>query len=526
MVNWDAQLPQVSVRRALGMAGAHETEMRAILAGRGFEAEFPGDVMREADAIYEQYKNGMEAGLPTEAPQERRRDMRTTLTFTIDPDDAKDFDDAISFKDLGDGQVEIGIHIADVSHFVRPGTSIGREAERRATSVYLVDRTIPMLPPQLSEDLCSLKPDVDRLTFSAIFTIRGTSITDRWFGRTIIRSGKRFTYDEADASLKDASLPLHQELSTVWNYAAFLRKKRLEYGAIMFDRDELKPVLSEQKEVVSFRRVVHTESHRLIEELMLLANREVATLVTKTLGKKNRVFLYRIHDVPNVEKLEELSVFLRAIGYQLTLSASGVQQKELNRMLASIKGTPEEDLIKTATIRSMARASYATKNIGHFGLSFQDYAHFTSPIRRYPDLLVHRTLTKILAGEPVTETPFQMEELAVHTSEREADAADAERSSVKLKQVEYFAKKIGEERRGVISGITEWGMFVEDKESGAEGMVRLMSLADDTYEYHPKKFSAIGSRTKKAYRLGDTVTVKIEAVDLTGRTIDLSMVQG
>ncbi len=518
VTNWESSPPQAVVRRALGMAGIHDTEMRAILAGRGFEAEFPGDVMRDADQLYEKLWDEEEIG--------KRRDMRGTLTFTIDPDDAKDFDDAISFKQTDDGTMEIGVHIADVSHFVRPGTALGREAERRATSVYLVDRTIPMLPPQLSEDLCSLRPDVDRLTFSAIFTVKGTSIVDRWFGRTIIRSQKRFTYNEADASLKDATLPLHAELNAVWTYASHLRAKRQEYGAVMFDRDELKPILNERKEVSGFRRTVHTESHQLIEELMLLANREVATLVTKVLGKKSRVFLYRIHDVPNVEKLEELSVFLRAIGYQLSLNATGVNQKELNRMLASIKSTPEQDLIKTATIRTMSRAAYATKNIGHFGLSFNDYAHFTSPIRRYPDLLVHRMLAKVLSGEKVDENPQVMEELAVHSSEREADAADAERTSVKLKQVEYFAKKIGEVRTGVISGITEWGMYLEDKESGTEGMVRLAALTGDTFEYHPKKFSAIGARTKKAYRLGDPIRFKIEAVSIADRTIDLSLVEG
>jgi ribonuclease R len=516
VTNWDSNPAQVTVRRALGMAGVHDTEIRAILAGRGFDADFPQDVIREADQLYEHPWD--------EAEIAKRRDMRSTLTFTIDPDDAKDFDDAISYKDLGDGTIEVGVHIADVSHFVRPGSALDRDAQKRATSVYLVDRTIPMLPPQLSEDLCSLKPDVDRLTFSAIFTIKGTAVIDRWFGRTIIHSTKRFTYDEADATLKDATLPLHTELNTIWKFASHLRKKRIEFGAVSFDRDEVKPVLNDKKEVVGFRRVTHTESHQLIEELMLMANREVAGLVTKVLGKKARVFLYRIHDVPNVEKLEELAVFLRAIGYTLTLTASGVEQKELNRMLASVKGTPEEDLIKTATVRTMTRAIYATKNIGHFGLSFKDYAHFTSPIRRYPDLLVHRMLAKVLNNEKVTESPEVMDQMAVHVSTREAEAADAERSSIKMKQVEYFAKKIGEVRYGVISGVTEWGIYCEDKESGAEGMVRLMSIPGDTFEYNPKKFAAVGVKTGKVLRLGDPVSFKIEKVDIRERTIDLSLV--
>jgi len=514
VTSWDHHPAEATIRRALGPAGVHDTEMRAILAGRGFDADFPADVIREADQLYEKLWDEEEIA--------RRRDMRDTLTLTIDPDDAKDFDDAISYKKNENGTVEIGIHIADVSHFVRPGTALGKEAEKRATSVYLVDRTIPMLPPQLSEDLCSLKPDIDRLTFSAVFTIEGTKIVDRWFGRTIIHSQKRFTYDQADQTLKDTALPYHEELRTLWAFASHLRNKRIEYGAVMFDNDEVKPVLNEKKEVVSFRRTKHTESHQLIEELMLLANREVATLVTKTLGTKNRVFLYRIHDLPNVEKLEELAVFLRAIGYQLTLHSKGVSQKELNRMLTSIKGAPEEQLIKSATVRSMSRASYATKNIGHFGLSFKDYAHFTSPIRRFPDLLVHRTLATILKNEPVTDSPQTMEELAIHASTREAEAADAERTSIKLKQVEYFAKKIGEVRDGVISGVSEWGIYVADVESGAEGMVRLMSLTDDTYEYNPKKFAAIGNKTKKEYRIGDQVKFKIDAVSILDRTIDLS----
>ena len=516
VTNWDSTPAQATIRRALGQVGNHDTEIRAILAGRNFESDFQQDVIREAEGLYTRAWD--------EAEIAKRRDMRDTLTLTIDPDDAKDFDDAISYKALPDGSFEIGVHIADVSHFVRPGTALDRDAQKRATSVYLVDRTIPMLPPQLSEDLCSLRPDTDRLTYSAIFTIKGTSITDRWFGRTIIRSQKRFTYDEADATLTDASLPLHAELTAINTFAQHLRKKRVEYGAVMFDRDELKPILNEKKEVIGFKRNKSTPSHHLIEELMLLANREVATLVTKALGKKQHVFLYRIHDVPNAEKLEQLAVFLRAIGYQLTLSGKGVDQKELNRMLASVKGTPEESLINTATIRTMSRAVYATKNIGHFGLSFKDYAHFTSPIRRYPDLLVHRMLTKVLSGEKITDSPTVMEELAVHASEREAEAADAERSSIKMKQVEYMAKHVGEERPGVIAGVTEWGIYVEDRESGAEGMVRLASLTDDTYEYAPRKFAAIGVKTKRVYRLGDEVTFKVTATDVRERIIDMVLI--
>jgi ribonuclease R len=513
VVNWDATPAQVTIRRSLGLSGSHDTEMRAILAGHEFDTDFPADVIREAEEV---------VARGWEEEYAKRRDFRDVYTITIDPDDAKDFDDAISYRDLGDGSYEVGVHIADVSHFVREDGAIDREARARGTSVYLVDRTIPMLPPQLSEDLCSLRPEVERLTYAAVFTIRDNTIIDRWFGRTIIRSDKRFTYDEADQALTDQGHPHHETLARLNHYTTHLRKRRIEQGAIVFDRAELKPVLNEKKVVTSFRRIEATPSHHLIEELMLLANREVATLVSKALGKL-RVFLFRVHDVPNTEKLEELAVFLRALGYQLTLTGSGVEQRELNRMLKSVSGTPEEGLIKTATIRSMSRATYTTKNIGHFGLSFKDYAHFTSPIRRYPDLLVHRVLSDVLSGQRPTESPASVEELAIHASEREAEAAEAERESVKLKQVEYLATKVGSVRTGTISGVTEWGIYIEDQESGGEGMVRLSEMTDDTYEHNPKKFAIVGVRTKRMFRLGDTVSYTILRADPKERTLDLAL---
>jgi ribonuclease R len=514
VVRWDATPPHVSVRRALGLAGVHDTEMRAILADHEFDTDFSTDVAREAEKL-----------TIAEADYAGRRDFRTTLTFTIDPADAKDFDDAISYKKLGNGAAEIGVHIADVSHFVRPDTALDREALARGTSVYLVDRTIPMLPPELSEDLCSLKPEVDRLTYSAVFTVKGSAIVDRWFGRSVIHSTKRLSYEEADVVLSTSDVPgasdLNNALHALNAFSQHLRKKRIEYGALIFDRTELRPVLNEKKAVVGFSRNEPTLSHQLIEELMLLANREVATLVRKALPKKQHVFMYRVHDAPNVEKLEELALFLRAIGYSLTLTGKGVAQAELNRMLQSVKGTPEEGLIKTATIRSMSRATYTTKNIGHYGLSFKDYAHFTSPIRRYPDLLVHRTLTKVLKGEPITETHHTVEEMAVHASEREAAAAEAERESVKLKQCEYLSKKIGEPRHGTISGVTEWGIYVEDQESGGEGMIHISKLPG--FEYAPRKFALVSGHTKGVLRLGDAVRYTVAAVDLGERTIDLTL---
>jgi ribonuclease R len=515
IVEWDASPPKAKVRTVVGPAGEHDTEMRAIVAGRGFEIDFPKEVLNEAETLHKKWTSDVHFS--------NRKDFRKVPTFTIDPENAKDFDDAISYRELPDDSIEIGIHIADVTHFVRPGSALDREALKRATSVYLVDRTIPMLPPQLSEDLCSLKPDVDRLTFSAIFTVQHGKITNRWFGKSIIRSSKRFTYDEADEAIRDPKDIFHATLAALWAYASALRKERAEQGAVMFGTDEVRPVLDDKGEVVSFKRTVYTESHQLIEELMLLANREVAGLVSKRLGKKNRLFVYRIHDVPNAEKLDELAVFLRAIGYQLSISKNGPSQKDLNRILAETKGKPEERLIATATVRSMAKAVYTTKNIGHYGLAFDDYAHFTSPIRRYPDIMVHRTLATILAGKPVTEKPELIEQKAVHASAREVDAAEAERASVKLKQVEFFAKLIGQTRKGVVSGVTEWGIYIEDKETGAEGMVRLTTLTDDTYQHDPKKFAVVGAKTKRMIRLGDPASFTVERVDLEGRTIDVRL---
>ena len=538
VVEWEANPPKAKVRSVLGKAGEHETEMKAIIASKGFESDFPKHVLEEAQKLYEHAWS--------EEELKTRRDFRDTLTFTIDPDTAKDFDDAISYKELEDGRLEIGIHIADVTHFVRPNSVLDKEAYKRATSVYLVDRTIPMLPPQLSDDLCSLKPDIDRLTFSAVFTLRGNNVEDRWFGKSVIRSQKRFTYEEADAALKKHSSILQNTrintsgagaakadgselsvaLAALWKFASYLRSERSKAGAIMFALDEIKPLVDKSGVVTGFKKSAYTESHQLIEELMLLANREVATLISQKLGKKNRQFVYRIHDVPNQEKIQELSVFLRAIGYQLALGKDGASQKDLNRLLTDVKGKPEERLITTATIRSMAKAVYATKNIGHYGLAFEDYAHFTSPIRRYPDVMVHRTLFEMLSGKPLRNDPEELQKKAVHASEREVYAAEAERASVKMKQVEYFAKNmVGAERNGVISGVTEWGIYVEDTETGAEGMVRLTTLTDDTYEYDPKKFAARGRQSKKELRLGDAVRYKVERANLEERQLDFSIIK-
>lgn len=516
VVEWEATPPRVAIERVLGPAGDHETEMNAILVERGFESDFPPSVKKAADELYENAWDEKEIA--------SREDFRDTCTLTIDPEDAKDFDDAISLKELPSGSYEVGVHIADVSHFVQPGGAIDREAYDRGTSVYLVDRTIPMLPPQLSEDLCSLRPEVDRLAFSAIFTINtDNEVVDRRFVRGVIRSQKRFVYDGADDALKNPELPYHSELNRLWELARTLRENRKKEGAIMFETPEIKPVLNEKNEVSGFKTSEYTESHQLIEELMLLANREVASFVTNRLGKKNLLFIYRVHDTPDTDRLDELSVFLRAIGYNLKQSKDGVSVQDLNRLLVEAKGTPEEQLIQTATVRTMSKAIYATKNIGHFGLAFANYTHFTSPIRRYPDLIVHRILGDLIEGKNITIDPKVQAERAIHTSAREAAATEAERTSVKLKQVEYFANHIGEEREGVVSGVTDWGIYIRDNESAADGMIRLATLSDDHYTHDRKTFSVIGEKTGKKIQLGDPVTVVVDGVNIDDRTIDFKL---
>lgn len=540
---WDRTHPGGRVREVIGRAGDHETEIRAIVAAKGFDSAFSEAVLKEAERLYEHAWDEDEIA--------KREDFRDTLTFTIDPDTAKDFDDAISYNPLEGGEIEVGVHIADVSHFVTPGSLIDEEAFKRATSVYLVDRTIPMLPPQLSEDLCSLMPNTDRLVFSAVFRVNATNeVVGRRFGKGIIRSRRRFTYDEADAvlgqareqepavvggkarpsgperrpQLPDDASAYTEPVGRLWDFAKKLRAARRAAGAVMFDSAEVRPVLDENHRVVGFKRSEYTESHQLIEELMLLANREVATFVSKKLGAKNRVFVYRTHDTPNQEKVEELALFLRAIGYQLSMGRSGPSGTDLNRLLDDIKNTPEETLIKTATVRSMAKALYSTKNIGHYGLGFEYYAHFTSPIRRYPDLMVHRALKRILDGAPITEHPTVIEQRAVHASEKEAAAAQAERESVKMKQVEYFHTLVGTARLGVVTGVTEWGVYIQDTETMAEGMARLLAMTDDTYEYQPKKFAVVGKTSGRIIRLGDPVKFMVERVDLEMRQIDVTLV--
>lgn len=523
LASWgaDKEYPLGTIEEVIGKAGAHETEMRALALGQGFSSEFPPGVVADAEELE---KTGR-ATLTKEAGNENRRDFRNVPTCTIDPFDAKDFDDALSVRRLEGGLVEVGVHIADVSFFVRPGTALDKEAIERATSVYLVDRTIPMLPEILSNDLCSLRPNEDRLAVSAVFTLdRDANITDEWFGETVIHSSKRFTYENAQEVLDAGAGTMHEELSTLLDLSKKIRASRAKRGAIEFDTAEVKVELDSSGKPVAIRLKERKATNLLIEDFMLLANEAVAkhlSELTKN-GGDHFYSLYRIHDAPDTDRIENLANLLRVMGYHLKTSGSGiVTGAELNKLLESVKGKPEEYLVKMATLRSMSKAVYATRNIGHFGLAFDFYTHFTSPIRRYPDLVIHRLLKHHAGGETIT--PDEMREfdaLAVHASEREVSAADAERDSIKMKQVEFLAPRIGEEFDAVISGVTDRGLYIEEQTTHADGMIRIKDVGDDYFEYDEKHYQLVGRRTKKAYRLGDPIKVKLIAARIPEKELD------
>lgn len=531
-MGWNAHQPYPwgTLEEIIGPAGEHETEMRALALSSGFRSDFPPGVAKEANELEKTDKKTLlEDAAEREIAAGTRKDFRDATTFTIDPFDAKDFDDALSVRTLPNGNTEIGVHIADVSNFVVPGTSIDDEARKRATSVYLVDRTIPMLPEILSTDLCSLNPHEVRLAVSAVFELDAEAgIVARWFGPTVIHSDRRFTYEDAQEVIDTQGGDMLEELNTLKRLADKIRARRVKKGAIAFDTPEVKILLDETGKPVKIVLKERRDTNLLIEDFMLLANEAVAEFLTEEM-KKARIVggtIYRVHDSPDADRIETLAAFLKVLGYNLPISGGKVKGDDLNALLAEATGKPEEYLIKTSTLRSMAKAVYTTKNLGHFGLAFDFYTHFTSPIRRYPDLLVHRLVKHYTVGGEFSKAQTQeLDELAVHSSEREAAAVEAERDSIKMKQVEYMSEHIGEEFDAVISGVSDRGLFVELTATRTEGMIRIRDLGDDYFVYDQKRYRIAGERTKKEYALGDPIRVKLMAARLAERELDFALVQ-
>ncbi|MBU0489048.1 MAG: ribonuclease R [Bacteroidetes bacterium] len=510
----NAKNPIGEIIEVLGKPGEHRTEMNAIIAEFNLPTDFPVTVSREADSIPD---------FITEKEIERRRDFRKTTTFTIDPVDAKDFDDALSIRKLENNNWEIGIHIADVTHYVKENSILDEEAVARGTSVYLVDRVIPMLPEKLSNNICSLRPEEDKLTYSVVVEMdNNAKILNHWIGRTAIRSDRRFHYDEVQEIIEKTEGDFCDEILLLNQFAKTLREQRFKNGALSFDKSETKFILDENGKPISVFFKVQKDAHKLIEEFMLLANRYVAEEIGKV-HDKAKTFVYRIHDDPNPDKLAEFSRFAARFGYKIKTEGRMGIVSSMNKMLKDVKGKGEQNMMETLAIRTMAKAKYTTQNIGHYGLAFPFYTHFTSPIRRYPDMMVHRLLDFYMGGGKSVDAD-EYEETCKHASDMEKRAEEAERASVKYKQVEYMAANMGKDFEGVISGVTKFGMYVEIVENKCEGMVRLQNLTDDFYYFDEENYQIVGQRHKHKYRLGDSIRVSVKRADLIRKQIDFEIV--
>lgn len=520
IVDWPSgtRSPLGEVIHVLGKPGSNNVEMLAILAENDFPLKFPAKVEEEASAI------------PTDIPEkeiQRRRDFRSVTTFTIDPADAKDFDDALSFEHLESGLYRVGIHIADVSYYVRPGTALDAEAYSRGTSVYLVDRTIPMLPEALSNNLCSLKPGEDKLCYSAVFDIDDhAKVHKEWFGHTIINSDRRFNYEEAQEIIESKKGDLADVILKLNDLALIMRQQRFDNNAINFETEEVKFKLDEEGHPVGVYLKIQQEANWLIEEFMLLANKRVAERIgrKRLMGKEPRTFVYRIHDKPLDEKLNTFKTFVKKLGFDLKTSSNKAFRTSLNQMLADEKGKGDYDMLSKLSIRIMARACYSTENIGHYGLAFPFYTHFTSPIRRYPDLMVHRLMDHYLANKESVNKD-QYEEYCKHCSQMEQQATQAERDSIKYKQAEYLVDKVGQVFDATVSGISKWGIYAELKDSKCEGMIPMRSFDDDFYYIDEENYTLVGLHHGHSLRFGDTIRVRVVAVDMIKRQMDFELVR-